>query len=662
MAGSLTETWPDEARRSQGFVLLDAEGRLVAFDREVLALYGCSAAEIAGVEALGDPQAQLERLRELAAGRVRDPATAQATQLRLLGLPDEEVFDEIPLRDGRVLERHGIPRLDAGGRMVGRLLLYRDVTRRCREGERTAARALRQQALAELSELALNTEDVDAVLRLGTASAAETLGAAAGYLLRLDRGRQALLLESSAPGSPRLPADPPVAPRTMAGIALAQGGSVASGDYGCELRFATTPLAGLGFRSGMAASVLGRDGPWGVLAVHWREPRSHTEEELHFLETVARVLSAALVRREAEVRVMLRERETRAVFEAVQDALVTFDDACHVVEVNAAACALFGRPRSALLGLPLQRLLAVGDDRRGEELLAAVAARGRASGALEVQRADGGLAAVEASAVAAVLPGRHLAVLRDVTAPRRLQAQLAASDRMASIGTLAAGVAHELNNPLAYVSGNLSFAIEELKTDPARAGGELDEALREALAGTDRMKQIIRAMRTFARPDEGRVGPVEVPRVVDACVAMAWNEVKHRATLERELGPVPPVRGSEAHLGQVLLNLLLNAAQAIPEGEPARHRITLGARRLPDGRVELSVADTGRGIAPEHLPRLFDPFFTTRPVGAGTGLGLFVAHSLVLAMGGSIEVESQPGRGSRFRVLLPAADLPATPG
>jgi PAS domain S-box-containing protein len=421
-------------------------------------------------------------------------------------------------------------------------------------------------------------------------------------------------------------------------------------------------MSGLGFRSGMATAIPGRERPWGVLAAHWREPRAIAEEELRFLETVARVLSASLSRHDAEERVLLRERETRAVFEAVQDALVTFDDACHVVEVNAAACALFGRPRAALLGSPLQLLLAVGDDRRGEELLAAVAARGRASGALEVQRDDGSLAAVEASAVAAVLPGRHLAVLRDVTEPRRLQAQLAASDRMASIGTLAAGVAHELNNPLAYVSGNISFAIEELKAGPARAGGELDEALREALDGTERMKQIIRAMRTFARPDEGRVGPVEVPRVVEACVAMAWNEVKHRATLVRELAPVPPVRGSEAHIGQVLLNLLLNAAQAIPEGDPARHHITMGARPLPDGRVELSVADTGRGIAPEHLPRLFDPFFTTRPVGGGTGLGLFVAHSLALAMGGSIEVESQPGQGSRFRLLLPAAEPAVAPG
>jgi len=659
MAGSRTDTWPDEARRSVGFALLDASGGLVAFDRALLQIHGFTPDEIASVEALADPDAQLERVFEVAVGKACDPPTYRAMLLRQPGTPAGEVFDEVPLRDGRVLERHGLPRLDAEGRVVGRIALLRDVTGRCREGERTAARALRQQALAELSELALNTEDVEAVLRLGAAAAAQTLGAPAAYLLRHERGRETLVLAASAPGSPRLPSDPPAATRTMARLALAQGGSVASDDYGCETRFSTSPFAGLGFRAGMATAVPGRDGPWGILAVHWREARAHAEEELRFLETVARVLSAALARRDAEIEVLLRERETRAVFEAVQDALVTFDDACHVVEVNAAACALFGRPRAALLDRPLQLLLAVGDDRRGEVLLAAVAARGRASGALEVQRADGSLAAIEASAVAAVLPGRHLAVLRDVTEPLRLQARLAASDRMASLGTLAAGVAHELNNPLAYVSGNLSYAIEELKADPARAGGELDEALREALAGTERMKQIIRAMRTFARPDEGRVGPVEVPRVVEACVAMAWNEVKHRATLVRELLPVPPVRGSEANLGQVLLNLLLNAAQAIPEGEPARHRITLGARPLPDGRVELSVADTGRGVPPEHLPRLFDPFFTTRPAGTGAGLGLFVAHSLTVTMGGAIEVESQPGHGSRFRVLLPAADVPA---
>ncbi|HET9552940.1 MAG TPA: ATP-binding protein [Anaeromyxobacteraceae bacterium] len=297
----------------------------------------------------------------------------------------------------------------------------------------------------------------------------------------------------------------------------------------------------------------------------------------------------------------------------------------------------------------------------------------------EVQYADGGRHQVifqkavfrDADGKVAGLAGTML----DVTAQRRAEAELrqaleereqaharlAQADRLASIGTLAAGVAHELNNPLTFVLSNLAFAAEELErvlaspaAEPA-AVEDLVRALEEARQGADRMRVIVRDLRALSRGDEQPHGPVEVARVLEYAVGLAWSELRHRARLVRVLGDVPPVRGSEARLGQVFLNLLVNAAQAVPEGAPDRNEIRLVARRADGDRVAIEVSDTGAGMSPETRRKIFDPFFTTKAAGVGTGLGLWVCHNLVAAHGGEIEVESEPGRGTTFRVLLPAA-------
>jgi len=244
---------------------------------------------------------------------------------------------------------------------------------------------------------------------------------------------------------------------------------------------------------------------------------------------------------------------------------------------------------------------------------------------------------------------------------REMQARLALADRMASVGTLAAGVAHELNNPLSYVVANLSFLAEGLGAAGAGGAdpsGELRDAVREGREGAERMRGIIRDLKTFSRVEDSLIGPVELGPVLESCISMAWNEIKHRARFVRELGDVPPVRGNEGKLGQVFLNLLVNAAQAIPEARSDKSEIRLTSRMAEDGRVAVEVRDTGSGIAPENLHRIFDPFFTTKPVGEGTGLGLTICHNIVSSVGGDIQVESVEGRGTTFRVLLRPAERP----
>ena len=242
---------------------------------------------------------------------------------------------------------------------------------------------------------------------------------------------------------------------------------------------------------------------------------------------------------------------------------------------------------------------------------------------------------------------------RDITERKQIEAQLMAADRMASVGTLAAGVAHEINNPLAYVIANLSFAIEALSGIQDAKARETIDALREAQQGGERVRQIVRDLKAFSRTDDAPAGPVDVHQVIDASINMAWNEIRHRARLVKDYQrDLPRALGNEARLGQIFLNLLVNAAQAIPVGAAERNEIRI-LTSAAGGNVTIQVRDTGTGIAPEHLPRLFDPFFTTKPVGVGTGLGLFICQGIVRSLGGDLTVASELGKGSLFSVVLP---------
>jgi len=260
---------------------------------------------------------------------------------------------------------------------------------------------------------------------------------------------------------------------------------------------------------------------------------------------------------------------------------------------------------------------------------------------------------------------RIVGTCTDVTERRRMLARLQIADRMASIGTLAAGVAHEINNPLAYVLGNVDFSLQQLEalgaSPEARAPDDVREAvracigaLRDAESGTLRMRDIVRDVMLFSRAEEDVRKPVDLGHALRAALSLADNEIRHRARVALHVDDVPPVQANESRLSQVFLNLLVNAAQAIPEGHADRNEIAVTVRRREAG-VVVEVRDTGSGILPEHRPRLFDPFFTTKPVGIGTGLGLAICHGIVTALGGEIEVESEVGKGSTFRVVLPAS-------
>jgi PAS domain S-box-containing protein len=243
---------------------------------------------------------------------------------------------------------------------------------------------------------------------------------------------------------------------------------------------------------------------------------------------------------------------------------------------------------------------------------------------------------------------------RDITQKKQTEAQLIVSDRMASVGTLAAGVAHEINNPLASVMANIDLALhdaEELSAVGVSPGELLDE-LRDAREAADRVRRIVKDLKIFSRVDEDRLGPVDVETVLESTLRMAWNEIRHRARLVKDYGHPPPVEANESRLGQVFLNLIVNAAQAIGEGDVRANEIRVRTGTDTHGRVFVSVSDTGSGMPKTVQARLFTPFFTTKPAGVGTGLGLSICHRIVSSVGGQISVESEPGKGSEFRVTL----------
>ena len=254
---------------------------------------------------------------------------------------------------------------------------------------------------------------------------------------------------------------------------------------------------------------------------------------------------------------------------------------------------------------------------------------------------------------------------------KQTQEQLIIADRRVSVGRLAAGAAHEINNPLAFIMANLTFATESLqRVGPlARAPdgsaqdlAQVQAALKDSLQGADRVHQIVRGLKTFASADDDRRTPVSIEDAVAAAIDMSAHQIKHRARLVREIAPAPLVDANDVRLSQVFLNLLLNAVQSIPEGTAGGSvRVTVGADER--GWATAEVRDNGTGIAREHLRHIFDPFFTTKPVGSGTGLGLSISQGIVTALGGEITVESEVDVGTTFRVALPpsAASRPAPP-
>ncbi len=448
----------------------------------------------------------------------------------------------------------------------------------------------------------------------------------------------------------------------------------------------------------------------GLLGVSIDEGLARDAEEQSLLAEAAADLAFALhdaeldgERRRADEALRLSEARYRLLAENVSDVIWTTDLDLRISFVSPAHEALSGYTAAESIGMEVGRLLTPASIERVREFFAEER-RALESGVergpsrtleVELVRKDGTSCWTETRAgfllAADGRPAGILGVSRDVTERRKLQASLAQQDRLASMGMLAAGVAHEINNPLTYVLFNLSGVEAEVPELAAAMGGlraALDERLgteaasallatlppllgplaledlgdrfRDALTGARRIQEIVRGLGSFSRVEPEERAPVSLPLAIECAINMTWNEIKYRARLVKDLAKVPKVLASEGRLSQVFLNLLVNAAHAIDEGDVDRNEIRVRTWREGD-EVCAEVRDTGHGIPAATLGAIFEPFFTTKKRGVGSGLGLYISRSIVEGYGGRIEVESEPGAGTRFVVRLPALqEVPAS--
>jgi PAS domain S-box-containing protein len=375
----------------------------------------------------------------------------------------------------------------------------------------------------------------------------------------------------------------------------------------------------------------------------------------------------------------------RAAVESSPIAMVMVDPRGTIVLANRTLTALLGYEQGELLGKPLEilvpeRFRSVHSEKqkkfsadRSERIMSQ-------SQGISVLTKEGSELPVEIGLNPIQTPEGVcvLSTIVDLEERRRKQIRMATSDRMAAVGTLAAGVSHSINNPLAYVIGNLSFAIETLtalagrETEPSQESERAEEAalrdagrdeliaaLVQAKEGSERIASLVNDLIAFSSKDDSKGGTFDLDSVVRSTLNLTSSAIEARAQLVTEFGETHAILGEAAMLAHVLLNLLVNAVQSMPPGHPEKNEIRVRTWTNASGSAVIEIRDSGPGIPPEIRERIFEPFFSTKTVGEGTGLGLSIAHGVVSRMGGGIEVDSVLGEGSTFRVIVPTQ--PAKP-
>lgn len=384
--------------------------------------------------------------------------------------------------------------------------------------------------------------------------------------------------------------------------------------------------------------------------------------------TVGEVKSAlqiALYKHRLDQRLAERERWFSTTLRAIVDGVVACDAEQRVTFVNEAAERMLGITETAARGKSTAELLGAGKTGLPELTQALLLHQPlRFSQDIPLQGSSGLM--LEASVSPIIHGGRVLGavlVLHDVTEQRRRDEQLALTDRLSSLGTLVASVAHEVNNPLSYTLGNLSLATSDLgllqerllDTESRELLDRVLRSLNDAEDGARRVATTVKELRAFGRMEERVQRPVDPRACVDWAIRLTGNQLLHQARLLTSLRDVPQVRANELKLSQVIVNLLTNAVQALT-GDRESNEVRVSTWTDEAGRAVIEVEDNGRGMSDAIKTAIFEPFFTTKSSGNGSGLGLSICRSIVDGFGGEISVESEVRRGSRFCVRLPACE------
>jgi signal transduction histidine kinase/CheY-like chemotaxis protein len=530
----------------------------------------------------------------------------------------------------------------------------------------------------------------------------DVLARLASSLLRTQHALLTLLDRDRAWFKARVGVSVRQAPRALSFCShvIAEGATIAVANSQHDPRFEGNPL-GLGADGALyyiSAPLRVSGHPVGTLCVYDTGARDVDPTSVEVLDILANQAQFLLQHRlnglalgeatdtpghiEREREFTLIESAIRTAYDALEAAALLLTPDGRVMAMTSAAEPIveraLGAPAATLLGRPLNALRALNTDGRP---LAAGAWPHDISASLRrpLVHALIGLQArddtappswVDVSAWAMVTddggPPPVLVSLRDITEERALEQRfvhLARHERLVTTGTLAAGIGHEINNPLTYILANISMAMEDLQelgTTGSALIPEVIAALADAREGAERIRNVVRGLRALGR-EAGAIGPTDLHECIEVALSSLRHELRKRCTVVTDLGPPRTVIADEARLTQVLVSLLLNAGQAFATPDESRNRVEVRVRERPSGDVVVSVSDNGPGIDPRIVSRIFDPFFTTRPPGMGTGLGLAISHGQVEAMGGQLECSSILGAGATFDLTLPAVTTVTTP-
>jgi len=536
----------------------------------------------------------------------------------------------------------------------------REASRRLIDAE-LRTRASQQAAVAELGQLALAGAEVSRIMDHAVRVVVQTLGAEFCSVRELSADGRALVLAAGVgwkPGSvghavSSLPLD------SQSGYTLLSNEPVVVEDLRAERRFRPTDfLVEHGVVSGVTVLVRGRTKPLGVLGVHTSRGRRFTRNDVDFMQGVANVLTSAIERKSDEEALRRSEATARAFLESAAESIIVVDRRGRIVLVNARTELMFGYRRGELIGQTLELLLPERVREVHVEHRTAYFAepRVRRMGrdlVLAGRRQDGTEFPVEISLSYVETPEGTLAMafVTDISERVEMQRATRQSEKLAALGTLAAGIAHEINNPLGIISSRIEVMLLEAESEPLPP--TLVDDLMTVHKHAARVARIAQGLLSFSRQSTTELGPVDLNAVVEDTILLARGQIeKSGVAVRAALAPgLPLVRGNAGALSQVVLNLLTNARDASGGGG----EIAVATRLAPDdpASVEIVVADRGHGMDAETLARIFDPFYTTKA--DGTGLGLSITYGIVRDHGGTVTADSTEGAGTRFVVRLPLA-------
>ena len=580
----------------------------------------------------------------------------------------EQINEEYRIirQDGGVrwMRHRRIPVHNETGEVYRWVGIAEDITDRRQAQVAAGARAKQQTAIAKLGQQALACKDVDVLMDATVEAVANALSVEFCKVLELRPGGDALLLRAGVGWADGLVGHATVDAGldSQAGYTLISNDPVVVEDLRSETRFTGPPLLlDHGVVSGISVVISGGDTPFGVLGAHTVEKRIFTANEINFLQAVANVLATAVEHRRAQVELSESEARFRDLFESANDAIISLDANGNILVINQRGAQMTGYTKQELTGANVLEDLLHPDDRyKARELFINLARGKNVISELRWVAKDGSVIDCEVSSSAHCSPEGQIVwtrcIVRDVTERKRTEEALRHSERLASIGTLAAGIAHEINNPLGSIYLSAEHALNS--NGGPRSPQITKDCLSEILVDVGRCASIVKSVLRFARQESSEKSFVDLNEIIRTSVDLTREYADQQgARIELVLGEdIPPILANELEIEQVLVNLIRNAVEAGKDGALVTVRT-----HLTDDGIQLAVCDTGAGVTKEQRRHMFDPFFTTRKEKGGTGLGLSLVHGIIADHGGELAVDPSSEQGTTLIVSFPLRSSEAVP-